>query len=656
MSKSISRRSFLKGTAVGALGLSTLGLPAIAEEKGIYTPGTYSAVASGIGEVRVEMTFDANAITAVTVDTSKETPAIGSDKGEALAALILAAQSAEIDAIAGATVTSNAAMKAAAACIAQAKGETVDAGSVGAADAVVPAGLTIEEVQDSACELGEIVPDEEKDYDIVVVGAGAAGVPAACIAAELGAKVAILQKESVAISQGGSGSAIIKSQSTPMGLEKWKHLTNKLCDWRADKKLLQAYIDNSEEAVMWCVDRAGLNEANGYDIGEFKATIRETKLTGVYQDRYDIFDFGEDVVSIINPSIGPKPADVGTYVRRILANECEKMPDNLHAYMSTPAVQLVTAEGKVAGVIGKTAAGKYIKFNAKKVILATGDYQNNESMVNRWCPDVAEFDKKQYHKTGDGHIMAIAAGAKMENLGHTKMMHDFDSGKLFEEPFLYVNMEAKRFTNEDLPFVYMGNLLKYEKPFNGGANIDANHPNGSKGWYCEIFDSDYPNYANAPVSVEALSANIPEGEAPAGVISYLRDTHKADTIEELAEKLGLDAVQLQATIDRYNELCAAGADEDFGKNSKYMNPIKTAPFWGIRKHIRVSAICAGVNINENAQVLDAEGTPIDGLYAAGNLSGPFYGGGDYPMHQAGLSLGRCYTFGMIAAKHAVANL
>ena len=199
-------------------------------------------------------------------------------------------------------------------------------------------------------------------------------------------------------------------------------------------------------------------------------------------------------------------------------------------------------------------------------------------------------------------------------------------------------------------------MLKYEKPFNGGANIDANHPNGSKGWYCEIFDSDYPNYANAPVSVEALSANIPEGEAPAGVISYLRDTHKADTIEELAEKLGLDAVQLQATIDRYNELCAAGADEDFGKNSKYMNPIKTAPFWGIRKHIRVSAICAGVNINENAQVLDAEGTPIDGLYAAGNLSGPFYGGGDYPMHQAGLSLGRCYTFGMIAAKHAVANL
>lgn len=654
--KEMNRRTFLKGAALGALSLAATGGVSALAEGGVYTPGTYSATANGIGEVKVEMTFDANSITAVTVDTSNETTSIGKEKGEELAAMILAAQSAEIDAIAGATVTSNAAMKAAAACIAQAKGETVAVGGEAKGDVVVPEGLTAAEVEFSACELGEITPDEEKDYDIVVVGGGAAGVPAACYAAELGAKVALLQKESVCVSQGGSGSAIVKSKSTEAGLEKWIHLTNNLCDWRCDKKLLRAYIENSEEAVMWCLDRSGLNEANGYTNGEIKASIRESDLTGVWQDRYDIFDFGEEVVHIINPNIGPKPKDVGTYVRTILANELAKMPDNLHAYMSTPGVQLVKDGEKVVGVIGKTAEGKYIKFNAKKVILATGDYQNNDAMVDRWCPDVAEFDKKQYHKTGDGHIMAIAAGAKMENLGHTKMMHDFDSGKMFEEPFLYVNMEGKRFTNEDLPFVYMGNLLKYQKPFNGGANINANHPNGSKGWYCEIFDSDYPNYANAPAKLEALESCIPEGEAPAGVIDYLRDTYRADTIEELAGKLGIDAAELQATIDRYNELCAQGKDTDFGKNAKYMNPIKTAPFWGIRKHIRVSAICAGVNINENAQALNANGEPIEGLYAVGNLGGPFYGGGDYPMHQAGLSLGRCYTFGVIAAKHAFATL
>jgi len=654
--KEMNRRAFLKGAALGALSLAATGTVSALAEGGVYTPGTYSATANGIGEVKVEMTFDANSITAVTVDTSNETPSIGKEKGEAIAALILAAQSAEIDAIAGATVTCNAAMKAAAACIAQAKGETVALGGETAGEVVVPEGLTAAEVECSACELGEITPDEEKDYDIVVVGGGAAGVPAACYAAELGAKVALLQKESVCVSQGGSGSAIIKSKSTEAGLEKWIHLTNNLCDWRCDKKLLRAYIEHSEEAVLWCLDRAGLNEANGYTNGEITASVRESDMTGVWQDRYDIFDFGEDVVHILNPNIGPKPKDVGTYVRTILANELAKMPDNLHAYMSTPGIQLVKDGDKVVGVIGKTAEGKYIKFNAKKVILATGDYQNNDAMVDRWCPDVAEFDKKQYHKTGDGHIMAIAAGAKMENIGHTKMMHDFDSGKMFEEPFLYVNMEGKRFTNEDLPFVYMGNLLKYQKPFGGGANINANHPNGSKGWYCEIFDADYPNYANAPASLEALESCIPEGEAPVGVIDYLRDTYRADTIEELAGKLGIDAAELQATIDRYNELCAQGKDTDFGKNPKYMNPIKTAPFWGIRKHIRVSAICGGVNINENGQALNADGEPIDGLYAIGNLGGPFYGGNDYPMHQGGLSLGRCYTFGVIAAKHAFATL
>ena len=82
----------------------------------------------------------------------------------------------------------------------------------------------------------------------------------------------------------------------------------------------------------------------------------------------------------------------------------------------------------------------------------------------------------------------------------------------------------------------------------------------------------------------------------------------------------------------------------------------TAPFWGIRKHIRVSAICAGVNTNANGQALDTDGNVIDGLYCVGNVGGVFYGGADYPFHQTGLSLGRCYTFGMLAAKHAMGQL
>ena len=122
----MNRRSFLKGAALGALGLTTLGVSAIAEEKGLYTPGTYSATATGMGEVKVTMTFDANAITNVVVDTNQETTGFGLEKAGEFAEKIMAAQSAEIDAVSGVTLTSDAVKKAAQACIDQAKGAAVE--------------------------------------------------------------------------------------------------------------------------------------------------------------------------------------------------------------------------------------------------------------------------------------------------------------------------------------------------------------------------------------------------------------------------------------------------------------------------------------------------------------------------------------------------
>jgi succinate dehydrogenase/fumarate reductase flavoprotein subunit len=452
-------------------------------------------------------------------------------------------------------------------------------------------------------------------------------------------------------------------------------MTNGLCDWRADTDLLNAYVDNSEEALMWYLNRAGLTDETEYgdgskvdsntdctallhndDKGLNAYMCTSEDLTGVWQDRMDTYDFGEDHCYFFAPWIGPKPNNVGTVLTEVLANVQAKCP-NLETFFSTPAVKLVMDGDKVTGVIGKTEDGKYIQFNASKgVILATGDYQNNQPMVERWCPDVDGYDKKQYQKTGDGHVLAISAGAQMEKLGHTKMMHDFDSGLMYEEPYLYVDMEGKRFCNEDTGFVYMGNVIKYSPRFNGD-NVDANHPDGSLGWYCQIYDNDYMGYANSPVPETVMTKYIPGAvENPQGVFTNLIDTHKADTLEELADALGIPADTLKQSVERYNALCEQGFDEDFGKSQKYMHKIETAPFWGIRKHIRVSAICAGVNTNANAQALDADGKVIDGLYCVGNLGGVFYGSADYPFHQTGLSLGRCYTFGMIAAKHALGKL
>ena len=686
MSRRISRKGFLKVAAAAAMGGVTAGALAACQSgttaassgaSGTYTPGTYTAEATGIGStpVKVTMTFDAEKITDVQIDVSGETAGYGADIGDEMIEKILSAQSSEVDGHSGATITSNAIKKAAESCISQAKGIATEATTADTAETVVPDGMTTEEVESSIVELGDITPDETRDYDIVVVGAGAAGVPAAGWAAELGASVALLQKQSVVVSQGNCGSAIIHSKSTPAGEKMWVHMTNGLCDWRANTDLLNAYVEHSEEALMWYLNRAGLTSETEYgdgslvdsnddpssllhndekEINAYMCTSQD--LTGVWKDRMDTYDFGDEHCYFFAPWIGPKPKNVGDVLAVVLENVQAKCP-NLETFFNTPAVKLVTDGGKVTGVIGKDADGKYIQFNASKgVILATGDYMNNDAMVRRWCPDVDQFDKKQFQKTGDGHIMAIAAGAKMENLGHTKMMHDFDSGLMYEEPFLYVNMEGNRFCNEDTGFVYMGNITKYVPKYNG-ANVDANHPDGSQGWYCQIYDSDYMSYANAPVPEAAMTKYIPGAvENPEGVFTNLLDTYKADTLDELAELLDIPADALKASVERYNELCDQGADVDFGKNMKYMHKIEKAPFWGIRKHIRVSSIDSGVNTNANGQALDADGNVIEGLYCVGNLGGTFYGGADYPFHQTGLSLGRCYTFGMIAAKHALGQL
>ena len=538
--------------------------------------------------------------------------------------------------------------------------------------------LTAAEIGASCCETAPITPDRTLSFDIVVVGAGAAGVPAAGWAAELGAKTALLQKEQNVVSQGNCGSAIIRSRSTEAGIAKWIHHTNSLCDWRSDVRQLRAYTEYSEEALMWVLNRAGLTAETEYgdgsrvdnnaesakllNDGDKLCAFRSTSgdFTGLWKDRGNTYDYGDEHCYFFAPWIGPKPLNVGNALRKIV-DRVSRETGKLEVFYSTPAIQLCVENGRVCGVYGRDASGNVVLFRAAKaVILATGDYTNNPEMVRRWCPDIAEFDKKQFGKTGDGHVLAISAGAEMEPLGHTKMMHDFDSALMFEEPFLFLNMAGERFTNEDTGFVYMGNLLKYQPRYHGSMT-DADHPEGGRGWYCAIYDDSYMSWADdafvdGKVPPFVMEKFIPGAvEHPQGVFPKLIDLHRCDTLEELAKELDLPYDRMKASVDRYNALCEQGCDTDFGKSAKYLHKIEKAPFWGARKHIRVSAEVSGVITNEHAQALRADGTPIEGLYCAGNLGGAFYGGSDYPFHQTGLSLGRCYTFGMIAAKHALGN-
>ena len=668
MGNNFSRRDFLKGAAAGAFGLATAGILGglgKASAEGIYTPGTYTATAQGMGTVKMTAVFDANSIVSIDLDLAEETPAIGQAAKDAIIEQLLGAQGTDIDGVSSATITTNAAKSCLEQCIAQAKGGAAIVNSnveqvLATEGTFVATDIIPEDVNASAVVMGEIKDfAQEIDCDIVVCGAGAAGVVAAVKAVEEGKKVVVLQKEPIADSQGNCASAIVKGGSTPGGIASWKNMCIATNAWRSDPRLIDAYIDNSEEAMRFLCEKGGVegklgdkNEKTGVEVYQSSDTV----FTGVRTDGTQSWDFGDDKVEIFAPWFGPKPNNFGTLVSGILNDAVEQYGDQIDVHYSTPVVQLIQKDGAVVGCIGKDASGAFVKVNAKAVILATGAYENNPTMVRRFCPDTEAFDKKVYHRTGDGNILAILAGGVMEPVAHSTVMHDFDAGLMWDNPYLFLNMEGKRFTNETVEMAYISKQLRWQPSFKG-ENMDHEHQEtGSKGWYCQIYDNDYMNYVDMPMLVPPVAMKKYMKEGPAedhvGVFPHLIDTFCADTLEELVEKLGLPKEEALASIQRYNELCDEGYDPDFGKNPKFLNKIQTAPFWGIRRHIRCSSITAGVLTDANSMVVREDGTPVQGLYAVGNLGGQFFGGCDYPFFSPGLSLGHAVTFGYIAAKHA----
>jgi fumarate reductase flavoprotein subunit len=465
-------------------------------------------------------------------------------------------------------------------------------------------------------------------FDVVVVGAGASGVPAALSAFENGVTVAVLQKENIVISQGNSGTGIDLSNSEKAGVEALVDRLMKDNSHRSNPKLLREWAYNSGEAVTWVIDRAAKSGAKVVNQGNFQqAKILE--MNGYKLSYHTAF-------------FGPKPYNNGEGMQA-LANFAERA--GVKFFFSTPAVQLVQNDlGEVTGVIGKSADGNYTKFIARKgVILATGDYQNDKAMCDYFIPDLKYIGRKQSNKTGDGFKMGYWAGGVIEPIGHTKMVHDMDAGPvtMSDMPFLNVDQKGNRFVNENIEMSVLNNYLRQPE---------------KAGQYSQIFDSNYMTQAakwpGVLVPPEALKNYMPDEQVPHDRVSTpFINTHKADTLEELAEKIEVDPATFVATVKRYNELAASGKDSDFGKPSDQLFPINKPPFYGIHRTVRVSAICSGILVDENHQCLDAEGKPIKGLYAVGNLGGGFYGGVDYPLIVYGLSLGRCYTFGYLVGKH-----
>lgn len=499
----------------------------------------------------------------------------------------------------------------------------------GAGDGVAyPAGSTAEDFENSAAIFEQITDiAEERTYDIVVVGAGTSGLPAVLTALEEGATVACLQKESQAISQGNGSSGVMLDETTELGLLRWIQGYREACSYRVNLKLVDFFARHSGETAMWM---ARMGKEAGYPPYESKLTRTET-ADGSY-------------VTTMRNAFGVKPENNGNLIRA-LAEYAEGK--GAEFFYSTPGVQLVQDDGRVTAVIGKGSNG-FIKFNAvKAVILATGDYQNNESMLAKYAPDLVRFTKKQSNKTGDGILMAMAVGGKMTPVGHSKQMHDMDAAPMAMTgiPFLAVNEQGERFMNEEIPMHYWDSTLRFQK---------AEDP----GKFCRIFDNTYfetaKEWGYSPVPPEAMENYIPGAVAePKGVMKDLIDTHRCGTLDELADELGIPADALKKSVERYNQLCEADFDEDFGKQKKFMKPIVEPPFWGIHQWIRLTAMGGGIEVDGNYQVVNEEDDPIPGLYAVGFGAGDICGDIDWSLYLGGMSCGSCMTSGRYATIHAL---
>lgn len=475
--------------------------------------------------------------------------------------------------------------------------------------------LSMAEFKQSAAEAESIkAHDSEETYDVVVVGAGASGLASALSAAEAGAKVCLLQKEMGTNSQGASMAYLDLTQTSKTAQARLCHLMRELGEYRSKWELNYEWTQRSQEAITWFADhliKAGYQEKKDYMHFPIKK-----------------FPFDEGVAHL-NCYI--LPGNVGGAVQT--AYEANK--DKVTAKFKTPAVQLIKDGDKVVGVYARTEDGKVLRVNANKgVILATGDYQNNEAMVNKYVPDAAPFDRKQLNKTGDGHLMGLMAGARMQLLGHTKMVHSSNApgnSRIMQSgTMLAVNAAGERFCAEDMMFCVRNNVAR-------------NQPEGR---WISILDSQDPAPYQALEEPDQRQKDLSQLDAA----TPEKGVFKAQTLEELADALKIPRDTFLKSVERYNSLCEQGFDEDFGKPKEMMIPVKTAPFYAINRKFAIAALTSGLEVNKNQQVLSEDMKPIEGLYAVGNCSGPFFGSPDYPMDIPGLSVSRAITSGYIAGK------
>jgi fumarate reductase flavoprotein subunit len=502
---------------------------------------------------------------------------------------------------------------------------------------------------------------ETVECDVAIVGAGISGTPAAMKAAEMGARVRVLEKgPTFGTHRTGGFAAFGTKAQKAAGIELPQELRERIMldlwsstmAFQGRLPLTALWLRHSAEVADWLT---GILAAKGVEVrsvdtggitgaGLERSLVRPNQFWNEYCLLHRMgktFEEGENVNWM---------APMVEYARERGA---------VYHYNTTAERLQRDEDGRVTGVVARDGKGDYLRFSARKgVILAAGDFINDEEMVSAFCPHLAKNVNNFSNKycTGDGHKMAIWAGADMDQIvagdvfpGQTitgRNMHPDDPfyalymdwwwcPAVASMPMLYVDIAGYRYTNENLPFQQNAVAVLGMPEGRAWALWDG-------AWQAKfpMIPEKTPASRNTP---EQIEIDLKEGV-----------TLKADTVATLAGLMQVPAGTLESTVARYNELCAKGHDDDCLKEPMWMQPLDTPPFYAAGIGAAITGTRGGVKINPDMQVLDKKGRAIPGLYAVGNNAGSFYGM-VYPPQIEGSGIGHAFTFAYLAAAHLASS-
>lgn len=592
--------------------------------------GEFTGTATGMGEVSVTITLTDGVITGCEIVGDSETEGIGSVIVENAPEEIVSGNKGAIDVVSGATITSNAVNEALAAALAAAGLDAAD--FTGSGDA-------------AAAE------DRVVDTDIVIVGAGGAGMTAAIAAANEGKNVVIVESQAMVggnsvRSTGGMNAAKTPAQdenefAESAGVE--KTLETAASEWAGNEAITAladtvagqwaeyqanpvGYFDSVE--LMELDTLIGGHGTNDPALVEALCSNSADAIAWLSEQGIEltsVSSFGGASVKRIHRPVDSegKTISVGSYMIPLLQAKCEEL--GVEFIMNTTANEILTdANGTAVGIAATDKNGAAVTVNAKAVILATGGFGANLDMVVEYKPDLAGFmTTNAPGAQGQGIDMAVAIGAGTVDMDQIQIHPTVEANTaalitegLRGDGAILVNAEGNRFTDE----VGTRDVVS-------AAEIAQT---GSYSWL--VID-------------QAMA------DASSVIQGYIKNgyTVTGETYEELAEAMGVDAAAFAATMDKWNAAVAAGVDEEFGRTS-FANPLDTAPYYAIKVTAGIHHTMGGLTINPQTQVLAGDGTVIDGLYAAGEVTGGVHGGN----RLGGNAVADFVVFGRIAGEQAAA--